>query len=221
VFKPRLEALGYTVSPARLTQCEVLRASGKHVFFAVPDVWNRLCARQGSWYRDSARAGATMLMTGERLPGEFDRYLDAELELSDFVPERLPSEQELVALTKTDEYRSRRPSGWEKVKWWEPLFFKIYFTFTRAWRRGERLRHHWLGHRANHANFLARRHTTVIDGEEVPYSVTENAGVCSSCVEFFNVTEPGARKLVRSCPGSISIAGAPKDAYVDVRPVDS
>jgi hypothetical protein len=62
--------------------------------------------------------------------------------------------------------------------------------------------------------------TTKIDGEDVPYSVTENAGVCSSCAEFFNVVEDGSRKLVRACPGSVIFGGAPRNVYLDVKPVN-
>ena len=58
-----------------------------------------------------------------------------------------------------------------------------------------------------------------VDGEEVPYIVTENAGVCSSCAEFFNVVEDGSRKLVRACPGSVIFGGAERNVYLDVKPV--
>jgi hypothetical protein len=81
------------------------------------------------------------------------------------------------------------------------------------------LKRFWLSQRANHANFLARHFTTKLDGEDVPYSVTENTGVCSSCAEFFNVVEDGSRKLVRACPGSVIFGGAPRNVYLDVQPV--
>ena len=77
----------------------------------------------------------------------------------------------------------------------------------------------FLGRRANRANFLARRYTTERDGQAVPYSVTTNAGVCSSCVEFFNVIGQQDRKLVRACPGSVVFAGMQRDTYYDVVPV--
>jgi hypothetical protein len=80
-----------------------------------------------------------------------------------------------------------------------------------------KLKCYWLSHRANHANFVYKKITTEIDGEAVPYSLTKNKGVCSSCAEFFNVVNPDSRKLVRSCPGSIVFGGAPRDTYVDVR----
>jgi len=54
----------------------------------------------------------------------------------------------------------------------------------------------------------------------VPYSVTNNAEVCSSCVEFFNVIGPRDRKLVRACPGSVVFAGLERETYYDVVPVN-
>jgi len=217
--KADLEERGFRLATARLTPCEVLRAAGDTVFHAAPEVWNRVCARQGSWYRESDRQGWHLLLSARRLPDAFEPYRVAEHHVSDFRPGALPSRSELQQLVQSPDYREGKPDGWERVKWWEGPFFKLFFTFTRAWRRGDHLRTRWLGQRANHANFLARRHVTRLDGEEVPYSVTENAGVCSSCVEFFALVRPGDRKLVRSCPGSIALAGAPADVYVDVRPV--
>ena len=85
-------------------------------------------------------------------------------------------------------------------------------------RGGDNLKKHWLGHRANHANFLSKKVTTELDGEQVPYSVTGNEGVCSSCVEFFNVIEVDSRKLVRACPGAVTFGGAKRDIYYDIKP---
>jgi hypothetical protein len=64
-----------------------------------------------------------------------------------------------------------------------------------------------------------RRKPSLIDGEAVPYSLTESSRVCSSCAEFFNLASPDSRKLVRSCPGAVTFAKAPRDIFVDVRPV--
>lgn len=97
--------------------------------------------------------------------------------------------------------------------------FKILFSVTRFWGWGDNLKKHWIGHRANHANFLARQHVTQIGGESVPYSVTGSERVCSSCAEIFNVVADDSRKLVNACPGSVTFGGAAKDTWVDVKPV--
>jgi len=213
-----LKAAGFKVSGALLTPCQVLHATGREIVYAAPELWSRMCVRQGSWYRDSQRQGLYMLMSAERLPAILDSFLDAELSVSDFEPESLPTAADLMELVSSEEYLEQRPDVWEKPSWFEGPMFKVLFTFNRVWRRGDVFKEHWLGQRANHANFLAKHYTTEIDGEEVPYSVTENKGVCSSCVEFFNVTEPETRKLVRACPGSITFGGAPRDVYIDVQP---
>ena len=96
---------------------------------------------------------------------------------------------------------------------------KVFFTLTRFWGWGDNLHKYWLHQRSNHANFLSRKVTTQFDGEEVPYSVTEIAGVCSSCAEFFNVVEPSARKLVRSCPGAVAFGKVQRAVYYDIKPL--
>ncbi|MGD8999512.1 MAG: hypothetical protein PVF75_03785 [Granulosicoccaceae bacterium] len=217
--KSQLRDAGYRLAAALKTPCEVLNATGNKLYYARPAVWSRLCVRQGSWYRESDRAGKTMLMSKERLPGFMDAYLDATLRDSDFSPDTLPGAGELQELVESDTYRQQRPDEWEQTGIKDSLMFKAFFTVTGFWGRGDNLRKHWLTHRANHANFLARQFTTRLDDEDVPYSISENSGVCSSCVEFFNVTVPESRKLVRACPGSISFSSVERDHYYDVQPV--
>lgn len=214
-----LQQLGYNFDRTLMTPCQVLTARGQHLVYAPPGVWNGMCRRQGSWYRESHRAGQYMIMSDHPLPDPLPTYLDAEMRVSDFAPESLPTDAELENVIASGEYRSRKPKDWERITWRDSALFKVFFTFTRFWKRNDNLATHWLGQRANHANFLSRKYTTEFDGEEVPYSVTENKRVCSSCAEFFNVIEPGARKLVRACPGSIVLGGATRDVYYDVQPL--
>ena len=216
--KDALEKDGYRLTAALLTPCQVLHASGKNVVYASPEVWSRICDRQSTWYRSSRRSGQYMLLAGERLPEPLEPYFDATLAASDFQPDRLPTRTELQSLVESEEYQSRKPEGWEAIGFKDALLFKVLFTLMRFWKRGDNLRRRWLEQRSNHANFLARRFTTRIDGEDVPYSITENGGVCSSCAEFFNVVEEDSRKLVRACPGSVMFGGAPRHVYLDVLP---
>ena len=156
-------------------------------------------------------------MSEERLPESLDAHLDAILEESNFTPKTLPSQEILEAVANSKAYREGMADAWERVKWYEHVMLKSFFGIFRFWKWGENLKTYWLSHRANHANFVSKTITTEIDGEAVPYTLTENKGVCSSCAEFFNVVSPDSRKLVRSCPGSIVFGGAPRDSYVDVR----
>ena len=116
--------------------------------------------------------------------------------------------------TKPEDWEKKNPHGCDHGQ--DPLHRE-----TAPGAGATRSARHWLGHRANHANFLSKHFTTKIDGEDVAYSVTENAGVCSSCVEFFNITNADQRKLVRACPGAITFGGAPKDSFLDIQPISA
>jgi len=220
-FKAARESLqvdGYSFSVTLLTPCQVLRSRNKKLVYAPPSVWSRICSRQGSWYRDSEKNGRTMLMSDHRLPLKFDQFLNAQMSRSDFMPERLPTGEELEEVVKAEEYQAAKPEAWERAGLVDAVMFKLLFSVTGFWGIGDNLNKHWIGHRANHANFIARKFTTRIDEQDVPYSVTGNEGICSSCAEFFNVLEPDSRKMVRSCPGAITFGGSLRGVYYDVKP---
>ena len=216
--KKLLSEAGYRLKATVMTPCQVLQARGKNLVYAPPEIWSRLCVRQGSWYRGSDRRGQYMVMSDHRLPEALDDYLDSEMSESDFAPESLPTVEELSTIVSSEEYQSQKPDRWEKIGLKEAVAVKILFTVNRFWGIGDNLKKHWLGNRANHANFLSKKVTTEVDGEQVAYSVTGNASVCSSCVEFFNVIEVDSRKLVRSCPGAVTFGGAKQDIYYDIKP---
>ena len=213
-----LEADGYSFSATLITPCQVLRSRGKKLVFAPPSVWNRVCVRQGSWYRDSDKKGQTMTMSDHRLPAAFDRFLEAQMSISDFEPEQMPTGEELEEVANSEEYLTKKPEAWEQAGAKDAILFKTLFSVTGFWGKGDNLKKHWVGHRANHANVIAREFTATVDGEEVPYSVTGNEGICSSCAEFFNVLEPKSRKMVRSCPGAVTFGGSLRNIYYDVKP---
>ena len=218
-IKTQLKKQGIKLSAALKTPCETLNAQGNKAFYASPGVWNRVCVRQGSWFRESDKSDKTLVVSETRLPEQYDVYLDAVIDGSDFKPTRLPSNNTLVKVVESSEYKNARPDEWEQPGIKDKLMFKILFTITGYWGWGENLNTNWLTHRANHANFLAKTVSTEIDGETVPYSVSENSGVCSSCVEFFNINAPDTRKLVAACPGSITFSTVERDLYYDVKPI--
>lgn len=213
-----LKQQGKKVSHALMTPCEVLKARGTTVMVASPEVWSRVCTRQSSWYRTSNKSGQSMIVSTARLPSEYDQYLDAQITVSDFMPEELPTRKQLRQVVASPAYVERRPDEWEKPGIKDSVMFKSLFSVTGFWRWGDNMGKHWLNQRANHANFLSESYTTDLDGQKVAYSVTENKGVCSSCVEFFNVIQEDRRKLVRACPGAITFGSAQKDVYYDVQP---
>ncbi len=210
---------GYKVVGAKVTPCEVFHASAKKVYFAVPEIWSRGCARQGSWYWYSEKSGKYMVMSEERLPSMFDGFLEVQIYESDFLPQNLPTDSDLQELVDSEPYQKQKPEKWEELSIRDRIIFKLVFSLTGFWGKGDNLKKYWLSHRANHANFLCHRYTTRIDSEEVPYSISENKGVCSACAEFFNIIEKGSRKLVRACPGVIISGEIKRDIYYDVKPI--
>ena len=116
-FNRAKEALikeGVEVVSSKLTPCQVMRASGNKVVYATPEVWSRICVRQGSWYRNSKRFGQYMMMSERKLPGAFDEYFDAEITKTDFMPENLPSTAELLNLVDSEAYQTNHKSGKQK-----------------------------------------------------------------------------------------------------------
>lgn len=216
-----LARLGLQVKKARLAPCQAMKASADTVLVASPAVFNGSCKRQGSWYRSSHRAGQTLLVSGTRLDGGFERFLDAVVGESDFAPERFPGEEEVHALTEAHEYQVSKPAEWELIGLKDAILQKLLFTLTGIWKRGDSLKKHWPKQCASHANFLARRFTTELNGEAVPYSVSNSVGICSSCVETFNIIAQESRKLVAPCPGAVRFGGAKVNVYLDVRPLRS
>ena len=209
---------GLRVRGAKLTPCQTMKATPEVVLIASPGVFNGLCGRQGSWYRRSVRAGQSLLVSGVPLNGRFASHLDAVVSESDFAPADFPSDEEIVALTHCEAYQQNKPADWELIGRKDAILQKLLFTITGVWKRGDNLKKHWPRQCASHANFLARTFTTERDGEAVPYSVSNSVGICSSCVETFNIVAGDTRKLVAPCPGAVRLGGAEPDAFLDVRP---
>ena len=219
MFRKEMQHLEYRLSSVTMTPCETLRASGKKVRYAAPEAFDKLCSRQGSWYRNSNKFGEYLVISEEKLPQKYNRFLNASISESDFMPGALPEKKAIKQLVNSLEYRSQRPDEWEQAGIKDSVMFKLMFSITGFWGWGDNMKKHWINQRANHANFLSHQYTSEIDGEDVPYSVTDNDGVCSSCVEFFNMIDQSSRKMVRACPGAVTFAGVKGKVYYDVNPV--
>ncbi|NQU56814.1 MAG: hypothetical protein HQ513_06230 [Rhodospirillales bacterium] len=209
---------GLKLTAALMTPCEAMKATDKAAFYVTPSVWPRMCVRQGSWYQASNKAGKYMVVSAKTLPAAFDKFFEVKMTPSDFMPASLPSAHQLNNLIGDVRYNNNKPAQWENKGLKDSVVFKILFTLTGFWGLRDSLKKQWLNHRANHANFLTHTFTTEIDGASVPYSIAENSGVCSSCVEFFNIIDEDSRKLVRSCPGAVTFGKAKKDIFYDVDP---
>jgi len=218
-FENDLNSTEFKLKPVNKTSCETLNAENKTVCYASPKIFNGLCNRQGSWYRESNKAGNYLVVSEGQLPDKYNQYLEANISGTDFSPQSLPNQSDIQKLVESEEYQSQRPDDWENRTFKEGLMYKIFFTINGFWGFGDNIKKHWNNHRANHANFLSHKYTTEIDGESIPYSVTNNDGVCSSCVEFFNIIDQDSRKMVRACPGSVSLSSVEGKKYYDVQPV--
>jgi len=219
-FKAELSTTEFKLKPVYKTSCETLNAKNKTVRYASPKIFNGLCNRQGSWYRESNKAGSYLVVSDEKLPEKYNLYLDASISSTDFTPPSLPDPEAISQLIKTDEYQNQKPDQWEDKGLKDSVLFKIMFTLTGFWGLKDNINTHWNNQRSNHANFLSHKYTVDIDGEDIPYSVTNNDGVCSSCVEFFNIIDQDSRKMVRACPGSITFTDVKRKQYYDVQPVN-
>ncbi|OGP63743.1 MAG: hypothetical protein A2170_08940 [Deltaproteobacteria bacterium RBG_13_53_10] len=194
--------------------CRVLRSSSEAGFVA-PQAWNGFCKRRTSWQRKSKMAEKFLFVAGSplSLPG-FENPI--VIEESAFVPPRLPTSDEIFALTRSEEYRKRRPAEWDKPDPYEEDFYKRWFGRNRtneSFDFGKML----LSHSANHANFIDPKFFVAIDGAPVPYSISDSIHVCSSCLEFFNILGEGwPLKYVVPCIGAVQFARLPADRYLKV-----
>jgi len=218
-FENDIKSTEFELKSARKTSCGTLNAKDKIVRYASPEIFNGLCNRQGSWYRESNRAGSYLVVSEEKLPEKYNQFLDAKFIGTDFSPQSLPDQSDIKKLVDSEEYQSQRPDDWENKTFIQGLMYKFLFTLTGFWGFGDNISKHWNNHRANHANFLTHKYTTNIDGENIPYSVTDNDGVCSSCVEFFNIIDQNSRKLVRACPGAVYFSSVEAKIYYDIQPI--
>ena len=72
-------------------------------------------------------------------------------------------------------------------------------------------------HSANHSNFITPEFYVDVNGAKVPYSISDSAHVCSSCIEFFNILgEQWPVKCVVPCIGAVQFARLPQDQYFEV-----
>ena len=195
--------------------CRVLKTSTE-LGYVAPSAWNGFCKRRTSWYWRSEKAEKFLVVSNKPMdiPGCKDPITIVE---SNFKPDRLPSEKEILELIELDEYRKRKPKGWDKPDPIEKDFYQIYFErygATDSFDFEKLLKYH----SANHVNFLDPQFFENVNGEKAPYSISDSLHVCSSCLEFFNIL--GNRcpfKYVVPCIGAVKFAGLPMNHYFEVK----
>lgn len=207
-----LQQEGVRVRPARSVMCtpldEITQAS-----YITPSVWNRICSRQGAWYRRSSRYGQELLVL-EAPMESLASCLNTVFWVSDFVPERRATREEMKRLVQSKVYERRRPEEWERVVPAEQQKWERWMAKKGLRASFEEI---FLAHRANHANFLDPLIYVTDDGLKIPYSIAPSTHLCSCCLELYNlIGERFTRKFVAPCLGALFFAGLSQDQYFEV-----
>ena len=205
------EAKGIQPAEEALIPCRVLRAS-RGLSLLVPKVWEGFCKRRTSWYLNSEKAGKFLVVSNQplELSGLGNPILITE---SNFKPDRLPTSEEIVELVQSESFQKRKPQIWDKIepiekdvqkRWVERHGINETFDFDKT----------FMIHSANHSNFISPRFYIILNEAEVPYSISDSAHVCSSCIEFFDIL--GGQwpvKYAVPCIGAVQFSRLPKDHY--------
>jgi hypothetical protein len=186
------------------------------VGLVAPEVWEdyALCRRQFSWYRHSSRLGQTLVVSSVPL-NEAAPDPDVIIKDSSFCPPRLPDREAQAALMHRDSYRNSRPEEWENInaqdreeqqKWLKVMGLQG-LTFEDL----------FIGHCANHANFIEPAYQVLEDRRPVPYSLGKTRTICSACLEFYNIIGSSfKKKYVVPCPGAVLFSGMVPNRYYEV-----
>jgi hypothetical protein len=195
--------------------CRVLRKS-MEIGCVRPSAWEGFCKRRTSWYLNSEKAGKFLVVSNQSL-GPLGLGNPILITESNFKPDRLPTSEEITELIESVSFQRRKPRLWDKIepverdfqkRWVERHGINEPFDFDKT----------FMIHSANHSNFITPRFYMNLNGAKVPYSVSDSAHVCSSCIEFFNILgEQWPVKYAVPCIGAVQFAHLLKDQYFEVK----
>ena len=213
-----LKARPEKIYRARRMVCELLHPQ-REAGIALPEVWNKNCRRQGSWYRASSHNREILVVTSFPLEGR----RGVKIAPSDFQPSRRPSPDEVRTLAESPAYLKVKPAEWDSIDDFDREQFRLFrqglFKLGQATREEaeENFDSVFPGHCANHANFIEPGFYLERGGEKIPYSLGPTLRVCSACVELFGLLgDQFEEKLVVFCPGAVVSTGLPPDRYFSV-----
>ena len=212
--KAELNGKGIQITDEVYIPCRVLRKS-MEIGCVRPSAWEGFCKRRTSWYVNSEKAGKFLVVSNQplELSGLGNPILITE---SNFKPNRLPTSEEIVELVQSVSFQKRKPHIWDKIepiekdvqkRWVERHGINEPFDFDKT----------FMIHSANHSNFITPRFCINLNGAKVPYSISDSAHVCSSCIEFFNIL--GGQwpvKYAVPCIGAVQFSRLPQDHYFRV-----
>jgi len=212
--KTEINGKGIQITDEVYIPCRVLRKS-MEIGCVRPSAWEGFCKRRTSWYLNSEKAGKFLVVSNQPLEisGLGNPILITE---SNFKPARLPTSEEIVDLVQSESFQKRKPQIWDKIepiekdvqkRWVERHGINEPFDFDKT----------FMIHSANHSNFITPRFYVILNEAKVPYSISDSAYVCSSCIEFFNILgEQWPVKYAVPCMGAVQFSRLPQDHYFRV-----
>ena len=177
-----------------------------------PEVWNETCARQGSWYRASAKNGLYLVISSFEVEELKDKKAGT-IRQADFHPPKFATFEEKQEMTDDPDFEQKVPPRWRQISELEKRVFLRWAA--RLGSETEDFDRLYLSHTANHANFIKPRFF-IREGETIiPYSIDRSAHLCSCCLELFQVVGgEHKKKLVAPCPGATIFARLEPDQYL-------
>jgi hypothetical protein len=217
LLREHLRGLNIRMGSARGVVCTPLHQFN-NISSVAPEVWSATCARQGSWYRASAKNGLYLVISSFEIR-RYESKKWATITRSHFTAQRTAGPEEKKALVADPKFIKGIPAEWQVVSEAEK---KVYLRWAR--RLGSNTEDYdflYLSHTSNHANFIKPRFFVEAKEEIIPYSIDRSAHLCSCCLELFGVIgERFRKKLVAPCPGATMIAGLKPDRYLLVESQD-
>lgn len=186
------------------------------IAFAEPQVWDEysLCHRQLSWYRESPFRQKVLVVSSFVLE---DEHLHPETIIRDskFRSRIFPDRAEQLRMIARESYQKSRPEEWENIdgedsdqqKRWLKVMGLGHMSYKEL----------FIGHCANHANFIDPDYYILEGNQRVPYSIGRTPFICSACLEFYNIIgADNKKKYVVPCPGAVLFAGMDGNHYYEV-----
>jgi hypothetical protein len=186
------------------------------IAFVEPRVWDEypLCHRQFSWYRESPFRQKILVVSAFPLE-DYGLQPETIIRDSKFRSRIFPDRVEQLRLIQRESYQKSRPEAWENISQEDP-------DRQKRWLRVMGLGHMdyqelFVGHCANHANFIEPEYYISEGPERVPYSIGRTPYICSACLEFYNIIGADKKKkYVVPCPGAVLFAGMAANHFYEV-----
>ncbi len=183
---------------------------------------NPICKRQLSWYMVSRYKDKYLVISSKEI-NDIVKFKKKPLvhilfKESNFIPKKLPNNEEIKKLINQKSYQSLKPKEWEEIdidekfqKRWMKIIGLRKMTFSDL----------FVYHCANHANFIDPIFFVEENGDIIPYSISKTQYICSCCLEVYDIIGWNfKRKFVVPCPGAVIFAGLKKDKYYEVKKVE-